>query len=138
MEGHACNKCQVVAQEVKDMELNREIFDIIDDEALPEVKENNSEQLTGNIEEFKMKFENDEELIQVLEDLKSATNNELKIIEEPEEETVEETVPEVITKPSVTSKRRFDSVKSVLERVRQKLGNIFISKLSRDLLFNKK
>ena len=81
---------------------------------------------------------NDEELIQVLEDLKSATNNELKIIEEPDEETVEETVPEVITKPSVTSKRRFDSVKSVLERVRQKLGNIFISKLSRDLLFNKK
>ena len=121
MEGHACNKCQVVAQEVKDMELNREIFDIIDDETLPEVNENNSEQLTGNIEEFKMKFENDEELIQVLEDLKSATNNELKIIEEPEEETV----TEVITKPSVTSKRRFDSVKSVLERVRQKLGKYF-------------
>ena len=89
MEGHACNKCQVVAQEVKDMELNREIFDIIDDEALPEANENNSEQLTGNIEEFKMKFENDEELIQVLEDLKSATNNELKIIEEPDEKTVE-------------------------------------------------
>ena len=115
MEGHACNKCQFVAQEVKDMELNREIFDIVDDEALPEANENNTE-------EFKMKFENDEELIQVLEDLKSATKDELKIVEEPDEETVEETVSEVITKPSVTSKRRFDSVKSLLERVRQKLG----------------
>ena len=31
-EAQACNKCQMVAHEVKDIELNREIFDI-DDEA---------------------------------------------------------------------------------------------------------
>ena len=98
------------------MELNREIFDIDDDEpssapALPEV-----EVLEAPEVEDSKKTDEDEEIIQVLEDANSIITSKDDLNKEQSEPE-----PEVKTKNAKHSKKY--SVRNLLEKVRQKLNN---------------
>ena len=125
----------MVAQEVKDMELNREIFDIDDCEM-----ETNSDKLADNTnnpdiriaQAESQEYDTDvaesqknpknvdaEELIQVLEDHK---DSKIELVLEPASSCT--TVETFHDPPSLKSKpRRFDSVKNLLEKVRTKLSS---------------
>ena len=101
------------------MELNREIFDIDDEEpsaapALPEI-----EVLEAPEAEESKKDNDEEEIIQVLEDVHNSITpkDDLKELSEPIDDH------EVKTKNAKQSKKRFDSVRNLLEKVRQKLNN---------------
>ena len=102
-EAQACKKCQVIAAEVQDMELNREIFDI-DDHPDEITKEN----ITVQIEDSEPKEE--EEIIQVIEE---------DLEEDPKGPEIDQEVQTVQKK----DKRRFDSVRHLLEKARVKLMN---------------
>ena len=101
------------------MELNREIFDIDDDEpsanpALPEIEVLEAPEA----EESKKDNDEEDEIIQVLEDHNSITpKDDLKELSEP----IDDHEPK--TKNAKQSKKRFDSVRNLLEKVRQKLNN---------------
>lgn len=149
-EAQTCNKCQVVAEEVKDMELNREMFDIdepIADESPPtedELEEEEDEEAIklhedpkkleapdlllqhgGHVSKkldamVKKQTLNEEEVIEVLVECPA-----IDVVTEPNngKQTllVEEQQPISGTTRSPRSKRRFDAVKSLLEKARHKL-----------------
>ena len=103
-EAQACKKCQVIAAEVQDMELNREIFDI---DTTEEIETINLDESIETKEAFKANespVAEEEEIIQVIEE-------ELEAVEAVE-----------ATKTSTKqNKRRFDSVRNLLEKARHKL-----------------
>ncbi len=112
-EAQACNKCQVVAHEVKDMELNREIFDI-DDDAGPDPEANEAEvpEVAASALTQVTVTNAEEEIIQVVEDSEEV-NDTTSSLETKEAESD-------LSKKS-GKHRRFDTVRGLLEKVRVKL-----------------
>ncbi len=128
-EAQACNKCQAVAEEVKDIEQNKEFFDI--------------DTPTNEPIEDKEEEEEPEEMIEVVNDgdsglpkidVTSAKEIEVKLADPvlPSSRLLVDNVDliESIESPkkrpisrdkSPRSKRRFDSVRNLLEKARQKL-----------------
>ena len=104
-EAQACKKCQVIAAEVQDMELNREIFDI--DDHPDEITEEN---FPVQIQDSEQK-EEEEEIIQVIEE------------DLEEDQKGPEMDPEEVQTVQKKDKRRFDSVRHLLEKARVKLMN---------------
>ena len=136
-EARACTKCQTFAIQINDLELNREIFDIPTPPqtlVLKQTKaedgkknrhvtiecEEDSDKEDGQTEEQEIKTE---EEIEVIVETENVIVDPLPAISITNEETLK--VPEndsnKIGAKSPKTRRRFDSVKNLLEKARQKL-----------------
>ena len=140
-ETRTCSKCQTFANQVNDLELNREIFDI-PTPPLTLVLKHEIEQPTKKKKHVTIDCEeesDDEDRQTEEQEEQLKTEEEIEVIVETDE-MFEETIPEIaitnedsdtlqvpekepihIGAKSPKTRRRFDSVKNLLEKARQKL-----------------
>jgi hypothetical protein len=137
-EAGTCSKCQTFATQVNDLELNREIFDIPTPPQTLVLKHTKIEEKKSKHVTIESEEESDSENKKTHEQVLKIEEEIEVIVETEKENTIEERLPEIsitnedcskvvendlskLGAKSPKTRRRFDSVKNLLEKARQKL-----------------